>query len=85
MPRKTNTLLTALNSSFEALAGGSLDLPLSTAAGGGGGSCLVLRDLRISKNYWTYSVVTIYGCGWFVGKIGEQKVKVPSKASAGGV
>jgi hypothetical protein len=79
MPRKTNISLTVLNSSFEARAGGSSDLPLSVAAGGGGGSCLVLRDLRISKNCWTCSVVTICGCGWFVGKVDEQKVEVPSE------
>jgi hypothetical protein len=51
MPRKTYTLLTVLNSSFEARAGDSLDLTSSMAAGGGGGSCLVLRDLRMSRNY----------------------------------
>jgi hypothetical protein len=71
MSQKTNTLLTVLNLSFEARASGSSDLPLSIAAGRGGGSCLVLRDLRMSKNCWTCLVVTICGCGWFVGKVDE--------------
>ena len=50
MPRKTNTLLTILNLNFKAQASSSFDLPLSIAAGGGGDPCLVLRDLRMSKN-----------------------------------
>jgi hypothetical protein len=44
VPRKTNTSLTVLNSSFDARAGGSLDSTLSAAEGGGGGPWLVLRE-----------------------------------------
>jgi hypothetical protein len=50
-PAYIYTSLTFLNSSVEAYAFSSLDLTLSIAAGGGGGPCLVLRDLRMSKNY----------------------------------
>jgi hypothetical protein len=50
MPWKTYTSLTVLNLSFEARASDSLDLTLFVAAGGGGGSYLVLRDLRMSRN-----------------------------------
>jgi len=58
-----------LNSSVEARAFGSSDSTLSAAAGGGGGPGLVLRNLRMSKNCWTCSVVTICGDGWFVGNV----------------
>jgi hypothetical protein len=63
MPWKTNTLLTVLNLSFKARAGNSLDLPLFITAGRDGGSYLVLRDLRMSKNYWKYLIVIICGYG----------------------
>jgi hypothetical protein len=68
-PAYIYTSLTFLNSSVEARAFGSSDLTLSTAAGGGGGPCLVLRDLRMSKNCWTCSVVIICGDSWFIGNV----------------
>ena len=45
------TSLTFLNSGIEARAFSSSDLTLSIVAGKGGGPYLVLRDLRILKNY----------------------------------
>jgi hypothetical protein len=84
----TYTSLTVLNSSLEARGFGSPD-SLDSLVGGGGGPCWVLRDLRMSKNRRTYSVVTTCADGWFAGnvrpRVGEQgSVGVASKASSGG-
>ena len=48
--RKTNTLVTALNSSLEARTRGSSALTSSAVAGTAGMLCVELRDLTTSKN-----------------------------------
>ena len=65
----TYTSLTFLNSSVDPRAFSCSDSTLATAAGGGGVSCLVPRDLRMSKNGWTYSIVTSCGSGWIIGGV----------------
>jgi len=79
-----------LNSSFKARTGSSSDLTLAIAAGGGGGPCLVMRDLRISKNYWASCTITAYeddslGRGVWQGVGGQRSVEVASRGSSGGV
>ena len=69
MPWETNTSLTALNLSFEARTSGSFDLTFSAAAEGGGSNLWAPKDLRISRNCWTCSVVTACNDGWFVGEV----------------
>jgi len=86
---KTYNSLTVLNSSLEARAFGSPD-PSDGLVGGGGGPCWVLRDLRMSKNCWTYSVVTTCAGGWFAGNAGlgvseQGSVGVIFETSSGGV
>jgi hypothetical protein len=68
MPRKTNTSLTVLNSSFEARVGGSSDSALSAVAGGGG-PWLEPRDLRMSKNCWASCTNSTSDDDWFVGGV----------------
>jgi hypothetical protein len=67
--QKTHTSWTVLNSSLEARALGTSPVALDGFPGGGGGPCLAMRDLRISKNCWTCSVVTICDDVWFVGDV----------------
>lgn len=67
MGLETYTLLTVLNSSFEARAGGSSDFTWFVAAGGERGSpSLALRDLRMSMKFWNCFVITSCEDDWFV-------------------